>query len=166
MESKIETDPVEEKETKKRKGYNTIYKFYKAEIHLRDQFAQTPDDLIAQLEAEYGKFDFDPCPVNPQFDGLSVTWGKNNYVNPPFNNLKAWLEKAIHEWKLGGKQIVFLMPIRLHTKYFIDLIKPLLDESLVEVHILQGGLRFKNYANKTPFGLMLLIFPAIVYKSE
>src|SRR3989304_1593677 len=80
----------------------------------------TPEDLMAELDAEF-EFDFDPCPYPRQeeFDGLSVEWGKSNYVNPPFggrihNGKKigptAWARKAIEESK-KGKRVVFVYPI-------------------------------------------------------
>lgn len=40
----------------------------------RDQFAKTPQDLYSQLNEEFN-FDFDPCPENPQLNGLIVPWG-------------------------------------------------------------------------------------------
>lgn len=46
-----------------------------------DQWA-TPKEFYKTLNEEFG-FDFDPCPINPTFDGLSVAWGKRNYMNPP-----------------------------------------------------------------------------------
>lgn len=35
---------------------------------------QTPKAVYQILDAEFN-FDFDPCPVNPSFDGLAVSWG-------------------------------------------------------------------------------------------
>ena len=35
---------------------------------------QTPDDVYKKLDDEF-HFDFDPCPPNPTFDGLSIEWG-------------------------------------------------------------------------------------------
>ena len=46
---------------------------------------ETPDDLVDELEARFGKFDFDPCPFHSTFDGLKIKWAKLNFVNPPFN---------------------------------------------------------------------------------
>lgn len=127
----------------------------------RDQFAQTPLSLLHALEDEYGAFDFDPCPVNPTFDGLQIEWGVNNYVNPPFNNMKAWISKSICEWR-KGKGVVLLMPIRIHTAYFLDLIVPLMAKNLVSLHIIRGGVKFQNYQHRAPFGMMFLHFPRLV----
>lgn len=71
----------------------------------------TPPDLMAQLQAEFD-FDFDPCPYpRPEnFDGLTVDWGKSNYVNPPFNEPTKWIRKALAEYE-KGKRVVVVFPI-------------------------------------------------------
>lgn len=81
----------------------------------------TPDDLLADIEAEF-EINFDPCPfTKPEnFDGLTAEWGTSNYVNPPFGSYvgtdgkkkgpTAWARKAIEEYK-KGKKVVFVYPI-------------------------------------------------------
>lgn len=81
----------------------------------------TPPDLLARLEAEFGPFDFDPCPfpLPPDFDGLTCEWGTRNYVNPPFGSIvhngkkkgpTAWVRKSIEE-AAKGKVVVFVYPL-------------------------------------------------------
>jgi len=81
----------------------------------------TPPQLMAELSAKYGPFDFDPCPYpKPEdFDGLTCEWGKNSYVNPPFGSIMhqgrkkgptAWVRKAI-EQAAAGKRVTFVYPI-------------------------------------------------------
>ena len=87
----------------------------------------TPPDLMAELEAEFGPFDFDPCPYpKPEgFDGLSCEWGQRNYVNPPFGSIMhqgpgdkkpkkkgstAWMRKAIAEAN-KGKFVLIVYPV-------------------------------------------------------
>jgi len=83
----------------------------------------TPPDLYASLNAEFGPFDFDPCPwPKPEgFDGLTCEWGQRNYVNPPFGSIMhqgpgdkkpkkkgptAWMRKAIAEQRKGKMSVV------------------------------------------------------------
>lgn len=72
----------------------------------------TPPDMMVRLQAEF-HFDFDPCP-HPRpdgFDGLTVPWGRSNWVNPPFTGgVMAWIKKAISEQQ-QGKLSVLILPI-------------------------------------------------------
>ena len=58
------------------------------------QTGRTPDDLYNILDNEF-HFDFDPCPNNPNFDGLLISWKNRNFINPPFKDLKIWIKKPI-----------------------------------------------------------------------
>lgn len=140
-------------------SHSSLWVYFREDSKSRDQFAQTPESLMKFFEEKYGVFTFDPCPVDPKFDGLSVEWGERNYVNPPFKNLKAWLEKSLVEWR-KGREIVFLMPVRIHTSYFLDLVQPLLERGEVDMYVLRGGVRFRGYQQRAPFGMMYLHFPA------
>lgn len=87
-------------------------------------FWQTPQWLYDVLDAEF-HFDFDPCPANPSFDGLTIPWGKCNFVNPPYNRIDKpkFIKKAYEEWKLG-KTCVLLIPAATGTVQFHDVIQP------------------------------------------
>ena len=60
---------------------------------------------------------FDPCPINPKFDGLRINWHKKNFVNPPYSQIKEWVDKAIEEHK-KGHEIILFVPARTDTKWF------------------------------------------------
>jgi hypothetical protein len=70
----------------------------------------TPLEFMDALDAEFS-FDFDPCP-HPRpdgFDGLTVPWGKSNWVNPPFTGgVMAWAKKAIGEREQGNLSVLIL----------------------------------------------------------
>ena len=83
---------------------------------------ETPKDLYAELNAEFN-FDFDPCPLFAEFDGLEIEWGDRNFVNPPYSRkLKdAFIKKAIEE-TINNKLCVCLLPVSTSTILFHDFI--------------------------------------------
>jgi site-specific DNA-methyltransferase (adenine-specific) len=56
----------------------------------------TPQDLYNELNKEFN-FNFDPCPLNPNFDGLNINWKERNFINPPYSKIALWVEKAERE---------------------------------------------------------------------
>ena len=104
-------------------------KFHKGNGKDGKHYWLTPWDepAIAELVAEYGAFDFDPCPCPKpdDFDGLTCEWGQRNWVNPPFGSIMhqgpndkkprkkgptAWMRKAIEE-QAKGKLSVVVYPV-------------------------------------------------------
>lgn len=63
---------------------------------------------------------YDPCPINPKEDGLTIEWKRMNFVNPPYSQIKKWVKKAIEEHK-KWKLVVLLLPARTDTKWFREL---------------------------------------------
>ena len=92
---------------------------------------------------------FDPCPLFSSVDGLKIEWGEINFVNPPYSNLKAWIEKSIEQSK-KGKKVMLLIPARTDTKAF-----KMLFEYGSTITLITGRLRF-NEANSAPFPSMLV----------
>lgn len=92
---------------------------------------------------------FDPCPYMSEIDGLKIEWGKRNYVNPPYSQLKKWIIKAIEEHR-KGKQITMLIPARTDTKAF----KMLVDYGS-QIKFIIGRIKF-NDAENAPFPSMLV----------
>lgn len=64
---------------------------------------------------------FDPCPVNPQWDGLKIHWYKRNYINPPYLDLPLWVIKAFEESD-KGKESILLLPAKTDQWWFHDAI--------------------------------------------
>ena len=91
----------------------------------------------------------DPCPLFSSVDGLKIEWGETNFVNPPYSNLKAWIEKSIEQSK-KGKKVMLLIPARTDTKAF-----KMLFEYGSTITFITGRLRF-NEANSAPFPSMLV----------
>ena len=131
--------------------------FFSSEL----QTGRTPNDLYIMLDKEFN-FDFDPCPtfnspqseiLTPKFNGLICDWKKSNFINPPYNNQKAWVEKAYNE-SLKNKTCVMLLPARTDTILFHDFI----FKKAHEIRFIKGRLKFKQYTNSAPFPSMIVVF--------
>ena len=116
------------------------------------QIGKTPKDLYDILNKEFN-FDFDPCPENPTFNGLLCNWKQSNFINPPYNQQKAWVVKAYLE-SLNDKICVMLLPARTDTKLFHELI----IKKAHEIRFIKGRLQFGGYTNSAPFPSMIVIF--------
>lgn len=101
---------------------------------------ETPKDLYDELDSEF-HFDFDPCPLNPKFDGLNCEWGKSNFINPPYSRIlkEAFIKTAYIESKYKGNICVLLLPVSTSTKIFHDIILP-----NAEIRFLRGRVKFKG----------------------
>ena len=108
---------------------------------------KTPEFIYKQVKE---KGYFDPCPYKcVDFDGLAIDWKLVNFVNPPYSNLKSWIEKAISEHR-KRKQVVLLIPARTDTKAF----KMIWDYGAI-IEFITGRLKF-NEADSAPFPSMLV----------
>ena len=122
----------------------------------------TPKDFYKNLDNEFN-FDFDPCPLYADFDGLAIEWGQRNFINPPYSRkLKdAFVKKAITEAK-QGKLCVMLLPVSTSTKLFHDYVLP----NAKDIRFVRGRIKFcgvntfGNYVdNKAPMhDSMIVIF--------
>tara|TARA_R100000808_G_C2127339_1_gene137326 strand:- start:848 stop:1279 length:432 start_codon:yes stop_codon:yes gene_type:complete len=101
---------------------------------------ETPHELYDKLNEEFN-FDFDPCPLYADFDGLDIEWGKSNFINPPYSRpLKdAFVKKAIEESK-QGKLCVCLLPVSTSTVLFQDYILP----NAQDIRFIRGRVKFKG----------------------
>lgn len=117
----------------------------------------TPQDFYDDLNKVYN-FDFDPCPLNSNFDGLICEWGQRNFVNPPYSRkLKEdFVRKALKESE-NGKLCVLLLPVSTSTKLFHDVILP----NASSIKFIRGRLKFgKNNEVKGcgTFDSMIVVF--------
>lgn len=118
---------------------------------------RTPKAFYTALNTEFG-FDFDPCPPDPHFDGLHCEWGDINFVNPPYNEVKKWLEKSLDEWR-KGKTVVLLLPSRTGTKWFHRYVLPFASD----VRFIRGRLKFDDQNNSAPFDSMIIVYGGKVF---
>lgn len=118
----------------------------------KNQIIETPRCLYNELDSIF-KFDFDPCPVFPTKDAMTISWGKTNFVNPPFVRTDAFVFKAIEEAKHRGNTTIILCPSTTHSRWF-----GIAAESgfLKWVVFLRHGLSFEGFEGSIPVRLMLL----------
>jgi len=112
---------------------------------------KTPKAFYQALDAEFG-FDFDPCPPNPEFDGLNVSWKDRNFVNPPYKNLADWVKKSYEESKTG-KTCVMLIPSRTDTRWWHDYVM-----KASEIRFIKGRLKFDEHKFSAPFPSCVVVF--------
>tara|TARA_R100001510_G_scaffold50436_1_gene49451 strand:+ start:237 stop:647 length:411 start_codon:yes stop_codon:yes gene_type:complete len=98
----------------------------------------TPKDLYDKLHDEFD-FDYDPCPLYADFDGLQKDWGARNFINPPYSRQlkEAFVKKAIKEAQ-KGKLCVCLLPVSTSTVLFHDYILP----NASDIRFLRGRVKF------------------------
>ena len=112
---------------------------------------KTPKMVYQVLDAEFN-FDFDPCPPNPNFNGLDVSWGERNFVNPPYGTeINNWADKAIEEYQ-KGKIVVMLIASRTDTKWWHRLMN-----QATEIRFIKGRLKFDDSINAAPFPSAIII---------
>jgi hypothetical protein len=122
----------------------------------------TPESLYNELDKEF-HFDFDPCPLHSNFDGLTIEWGKSNFINPPYSRKlkESFVIKSIEESK-KQKLCVMLLPVSTSTKLFHKSILP----NAKEIRFLEGRVKFlgintkgEYVSNKSPMhDSMIVIF--------
>lgn len=113
---------------------------------------KTPEVFYEKLNEEFN-FDFDPCPPNPEFDGLEIEWGNRNFVNPPYGNvISKWLAKAVEEQEKGNTS-VFLIPSRTDTKWWHTYVM-----QADEIRFIKGRLRFQGAVYNAPFPSVVVVF--------
>lgn len=108
---------------------------------------KTPDDFYKKLDDVF-HFDFDPCPYQANFDGLSMEWGGVNFVNPPYSRRlkEAFVNKALEESR-KGKVCVLLLPVSTSTALFHDVIKP----NAKKIEFVRGRLKFEQRGSDGKF---------------
>jgi len=107
---------------------------------------ETPTEFITEyVIPEFGNYEYlDPCPLDADFNGLEIDWGKQAFVNPPYNrkDKEAFIRKAFKESKKGCK-VVMLLPVSTSTKIFHEIIYPHTD-----IKFIKGRIKFKGVNSK------------------
>ena len=139
-------------------------KYHKGMFTSLRQDWQTPQEIYDGLDKEF-KFDFDPCPIKPKFDGLEIEWGNSNFVNPPYGKYKEgkykgksaqdlFVEKAFEESN-KGKICVLLIPVRTSSKRWQIYI---LDNPNAEIRFMNKRFKFSKSSMTAMFCSAIVIF--------
>ncbi len=62
-----------------------------------NDFWQTPRYILDAVDKMWPDGWFDPCPVNPIFDGLALVWPECTFINPPFSQYKQWALRGMFQ---------------------------------------------------------------------
>ena len=127
----------------------------------KDEWA-TPQDLYDELNAEFG-FTLDVCATEANAkcaeffdeDGLGQEWSGVCWMNPPYSEIEAWVQKA-YESAQAGATVVCLVPSRTDVGWTWQWARR------GEVRFLRGRLHFTDDEGNTgpaPFPSAVLVFP-------
>ena len=149
--------------------------FYLGPVPHVDDRALPPEDF-AKLNERF-KFTLDaaaaphnaklPNYYSEQNCGLSNSWrGERVYCNPPFSDIRPWIEKAWSESDHCPVIVMLLPANRTEQTWWQEGVEPYRDRhSILRVEFLPGRLRFLSPGESTvkpnsrpPFGCCLLIW--------
>lgn len=137
---------------------------------LNERFGFTLDVAANASNAKCARY-FDPTA-----DGLERPWaGERVWCNPPYSQIRRWVEKAWSEWvngvrlaSAGPEIIVMLLPAnRPEQGWWQDLVEPYRDrpDTPLRVEFLRGRQRFVMPGaeaigpnERPPFGCVLLVW--------
>lgn len=124
-----------------------------------NQNGETPDDLFSLLDSEF-HFTRDVCASlenskctefwSEENSCLDKTWDGVNWMNPPFKNMKKFIQKAFEQ--RHNAVTVCLIPARTNTKWWHEYCMK------GEVLFICGRLKFKGYVHGLPQPLALVVF--------
>lgn len=133
----------------------------------REQQIHTPDSILAVCRAVWPEgIALDPCashdrvpiasleyfgPALGRFDGIVANWADRTYFNPPYAELKAWLDKSTREYAAGVTEQIGLFPVRPNRVWWCQYV------SIVPTRIAWlRPLKFEGYAQAFPAPLCLV----------
>jgi len=101
---------------------------------------RTPQSIFDKLDAEF-HFDSDPCPMKdkPLKPNMQL-WGKSVFVNPPYSQIKEWVEDC-YDFHIQYPlcTVVMLIPSRTDTRWWHDYVM-----KAKEIRFIKGRLKFND----------------------
>lgn len=140
---------------------------------------RTPLDLLAECAALAGvrAFDLDVAAsednakalafYDTNHDGLTHPWDGRVWCNPPYSDIRPWVEKAWAECDAGHAAVIaMLLPAnRTEQGWWQEWVEPYREGVTLRVHFLAGRRRFDRpgwekpaKGDRPPFGLCLLVW--------
>lgn len=127
----------------------------------------SPPELFEELSRRFGPLTLDVCalPENakclsyftPEQDGLKQPWTGRCWCNPPYGRtIRRWLLKAVKS-ALAGATVVCLLPARVDTRWWHELVEPY--ASVIE--FCRGRLLFGGGKDKAPFASVVVVFEPV-----
>ena len=131
---------------------------------------ETPPDLFDALDSEFG-FDLDVCAtrrnakvadyLSPEDDALAPPWRGACYCNPPFDQITAFVTKAIRS-AAEGATVVMLVPARTDSRWFHALL-----EYADDVRLLARRVKFVGAKEPAPFPCAVVVLrPSLRWASS
>jgi site-specific DNA-methyltransferase (adenine-specific) len=131
----------------------------------KNQTILTPKWLVERLHAFFPEGFTDPCttsenPTGAMYffaadrgeNGLQWTWSNNVYINPPFNDIRPWVQAAVRHATSQGACVLMLLPVRSHTQWFHDLV-----HEGYPICFLRERLKFEGHKAGHPEPMMLAV---------
>jgi hypothetical protein len=115
----------------------------------------TPDWLLDYVMQEFPMITSDPCPQEPEQDGLAVEWDAWSFVNPPCSECQTWVEKAVSEAK-NGHFSVMLIPATFNSVYWREIVL----KNATEIRIFACPIRFDGQKKQVVTQMALVVFAA------
>lgn len=87
-------------------------------------------------------------------DGLAQPWTASRvFVNPPYSQIGAWMNKCANEVRNGCPLVCALVPARTDTKWWHGAVM-----QADHIHFLKGRLKFGTGTGSAPFPSALVFF--------
>lgn len=115
----------------------------------------TPNWLMSYVLEQFPQITCDPCPLNPEEDGLAVDWDEWSFVNPPCSECQAWVEKAVLEASKGSYSVM-LIPATFNSVYWRESVLP----HSTEIRIFSCPIRFDGQKKQVVTQMALVVFAA------
>lgn len=116
---------------------------------------KTPQWLWNYLLDEFPSIESDPCPNDPEEDGLEADWEGWSYVNPPQSECQLWVEKASKE-AAKGNYSVMLVPATFNSVYWREVVY----SNATEIRIFKCPVKLDGQERQTTTQMALVVFSA------